>query len=301
MSNTASKLREVRFYTALDPYYYTVDNRPLQDLNENMAVICNTIDLIEGGSDRAVYSAATIAATSVGEEVFVGEFEYTGGLVLNVLNGYMVTNSIFNVDNQSFKVPTIALHDTPTRFLNIAASTTPGRKVKYLIQGSMDEANETSHIPTSKSLARVAKLSLKKSAEYIDTSTEPTLTPDAGCISLASFVLSYGQTAITAADIKKIAWVLPSDLRAINTAGPVTLSSARINKVQHAVTLAKGASKVTLAGSSIDLSLGAGSIDVFVTGVYQTSFNINTSDNSITLGGTMPQAGEVNVVQRKIS
>lgn len=301
MSNTASKLREVRFYTALDPYYYTTDNRPLQDLNENMGVLCNVIDLIEGGSDRAVYSAATIAASSVGENVFVGELEYTGGLVLTVLNGYFITNSIYNIDNQTFKVPKIALHDTPTRFLSISASTTPGRKVKYLIQGRMDEANETSHIAASASLAKVARLSIKRSGEYIDTSTEPTITADEGCVALASFVLSYGQTAITKADITRLAWVLPSDLRAIAAAGPVKLSSARFTKVQHVVTLAKGASKVALNGSSIDLTLGAGSIDVYVTGVFQTSFTINTGDNSITLGGVMPQAGEVNIVQRKIS
>ena len=300
MSSTASKLKDVRFYTALDPYYYTIDNRPLQDIADNISTLCTEIDLILGGSDRAVYASSTIAASSVGDNVFVGELEFPGGLLLNVLNGYLVSNSVYDLNNQTFKVPSIALHDTPTHFIDIAASTTPGRKVKYLLQGRMDEPNAESHIPASTSLAKVAKLTLKKSGEYIDTASDPVITPDDGYVAIASFVLSYGQTVLTASNITKLNLVSPSDLKAIAMAGPVKLSAARFKKVQYTTTLAKGASKVSLNDSGIDLSLGDGSIDVYVTGVFQSTFTINTSDNSITLGGTMPQAGEVNIVQTKI-
>ena len=300
MSNTVSKMKQVRFYTALDPYYYTVDNRPLQDINDNITTLCHEIDLIVGGSDRAAHAAATVAASSVGENVFVADLEFPGGLLLTVKHGYMVRSSQIDINNPTFQVPTLALHDKPTRFLDIQASTTPGRRVKYLIQGRMDEPNENSRIPASTSLAKVATLTIKKSAEYVDTAGEPTLAPDANHLAIASFTLGYGQTSLTAADIKSLSWVSSTDLSRITKLGPIGLADSRIVKVQYPVTIAKGVSKISLNGSNIDTSYGKDSIDVYVTGVYQTSFTMNTSDNSISLGGAMVQSGEVNVVQRKI-
>lgn len=300
MANTASKMKQVRFYTALDPYYYTVDNRPLQDINDNITTLCNEIDLIVGGSDRAAHAAASIAASSIGENVFVADLEFPGGLLLTVKHGYMVMSSSIDINNPNFKLPTMALHDRPTRFLDIQASTTPGRRVKYLIQGRMDEPNENSRIPASTSLAKVATLTIKKSAEYVDTAGEPTLTPDANHLAIASFTLGYGQTTLAQSDIKALSWISSTNLRSIAQLGPISLADSRIVKVQYPVTVAKGVSKISLNGSSIDLSYGKDSIDVYVTGVYQTSFTANTSDNSITLGGAMVQNGEVNIVQRKI-
>ena len=300
MANTASKMKQVRFYTALDPYYYTVDNRPLQDINDNITTLCNEIDLIVGGSDRAAHAAASIAASSIGENVFVADLEFPGGLLLTVKHGYMVMSSSIDINNPNFKLPTMALHDRPTRFLDIQASTTPGRRVKYLIQGRMDEPNENSRIPASTSLAKVATLTIKKSAEYVDTAGEPTLTPDANHLAIASFTLGYGQTTLAQSDIKALSWISSTNLRSIAKLGPISLADSRIVKVQYPVTVAKGVSKISLNGSSIDLSYGKDSIDVYITGVYQTSFTANTSDNSITLGGAMVQNGEVNIVQRKI-
>ena len=37
-------LTEVRLYTEFDPYFYTVDNRPLQDLKERDDALADAID-----------------------------------------------------------------------------------------------------------------------------------------------------------------------------------------------------------------------------------------------------------------
>ncbi len=39
-----TSLTEVRYYTAADPYYYTVDNRPIQDLNDRDDAIADELD-----------------------------------------------------------------------------------------------------------------------------------------------------------------------------------------------------------------------------------------------------------------
>lgn len=78
---TASKLTAVRFYTPLDPYYYTVDNRPLQDLHQNMLTICNELDLVTGGADRSALGAAATAMSIIGLDQFAGLLSYPGDSV----------------------------------------------------------------------------------------------------------------------------------------------------------------------------------------------------------------------------
>jgi hypothetical protein len=42
--STAISLGTVRFYTNQDVYHWTVDNRPLQDLSSNDAILANAIN-----------------------------------------------------------------------------------------------------------------------------------------------------------------------------------------------------------------------------------------------------------------
>lgn len=41
---TLSSLTPIRYYTSEDPYHYTVDNRPLQDLASNAETLAQSID-----------------------------------------------------------------------------------------------------------------------------------------------------------------------------------------------------------------------------------------------------------------
>lgn len=62
----SASLTQVRLYTALDPYYYTIDNRPLQDLIANQNVISG------GGGDsaRRAVLLAQLATTDVFRTLF---------------------------------------------------------------------------------------------------------------------------------------------------------------------------------------------------------------------------------------
>lgn len=55
--STSSALGAVRYYTKDDPYFYTVDNRPLQDLAANILIVANALDNAFSGS--ATFTAVT--------------------------------------------------------------------------------------------------------------------------------------------------------------------------------------------------------------------------------------------------
>ena len=298
---TASKLTAVRFYTPLDPYYYTVDNRPLQDLHQNMLTICNELDLVTGGAGRSALGAAATAMSIVGLDQFAGLLSYPGGLRLKFMFGYMVQSQIIDPQDPDFKIPVLGIHDKPTTFSNIQASSTPGRRIKYLVQARMDEPTENDRVPSNNSLIKVCRLSIKNTAEYVETGNEPGLAPDSGQIPVLSFTLGYGQTSLTAADIKMLNMKDMSKLIAIGTLGPVSLADSRITKIRHEVSLAKGDQVINVgAVAGMDLGLGKDSIEVYVSGLYQTTFTINATAKTVSLGGPMVQNGTVLIQQTKI-
>lgn len=298
---TASKLTPVRFYTPLDPYYYTVDNRPLQDMHQNILTVCNELDLVTGGADRSALGAAAAAMSIIGVDQFAGLLSFPGGLRLKFNFGYMVQGAIIDAQDPEFKIPVLGVHDKPTTFSNIQASSTPGRRIKYLVQARLDEPTENDRVPSNNSLIKVCRLSIKNTAEYVETSTEPGLAPDSGQIPVLSFTLAYGQTSLAATDVKLLNMKDMNKLIQIGTQGPIALSDARLQRVRHEVSLAKGDQVINVAAvAGLDLSLGKDSLEVYVSGLYQTYFTLNTTAKTISLGGPMVQNGTVLILQTKI-
>lgn len=298
---TASKLTPVRFYTPLDPYYYTVDNRPLQDMHQNILTVCNELDLVTGGADRSALGAAAAAMSIIGVDQFAGLLSFPGGLRLKFNFGYMVQGAIIDAQDPEFKIPVLGVHDKPTTFSNIQASSTPGRRIKYLVQARLDEPTENDRVPSNNSLIKVCRLSIKNTAEYVETSTEPGLAPDSGQIPVLSFTLAYGQTSLAATDVTLLNMKDMNKLIQIGTQGPIALSDARLQRVRHEVSLAKGDQVINVAAvAGLDLSLGKDSLEVYVSGLYQTYFTLNTTAKTISLGGPMVQNGTVLILQTKI-
>lgn len=59
----SNALGAVRYYTKDDPYFYTVDNRPLQDLAANTLILANTMDtMLNGTVDFNKISVFTVSA-----------------------------------------------------------------------------------------------------------------------------------------------------------------------------------------------------------------------------------------------
>lgn len=147
-------LTKVRFYTPFDPYYYSVDNRPLQDLSANVIVATQG-----GDSARRAALISQLAASSWAKDAFATtnpagavtglEVSSPGQGILQIAPG-----SIFIKERVSTNVATeIIKHGfnlQNTNFL-IPAPVNPGTSVVYLIQVKFQsltsDAMETSSLP----------------------------------------------------------------------------------------------------------------------------------------------------------
>lgn len=302
MATTQSKLKQVRYYTNLDPYYVDVDNRPLKDMTDNINILADQLDITKGSFNRGSLAAAAIGIQFATDQAFVGNLYFPGGLNLNVLFGYLIQTIPFDIDNPYFRVPTMAIHDSPTNLTNLAAPKTVGTSIKYLLQGYMEEATALSIVPGVDSLTKVARFSIKSSGEYASTAAEPIMYPDTGCTAVLSFVIHYGQTNLTANDITAIHWIDQSNISDLVTGQSKTkLENARFRKFRASQMVQKGSKLVNLTGfPDIDLSYGKDSLDVYVTGVHQTNFSIDTVNHTVILGGELDYDSEVTVVQTRV-
>lgn len=302
MATTQSKLKQVRYYTNLDAYYVDVDNRPLKDIGDNLNILADQLDITKGSFNRGSLAAAAIGIQFATDQAFVGNLFFPGGLNLNILFGYLIQTIPYDIDNPYFRVPTMAIHDEPTNLVNVAAPKTTGKSIKYLVQGYMEEATATSVVPGVDSLTKVARFSLKSSGEYDSTAAEPIMYADSGCTGVVSFVVKFGQTGLTANDITAIHWIDQSNISDLVTGQSKTkLENARFRKFRASQTVQKGSKLVNLTGfPDIDLSYGKDSLDVYITGVHQTNYSIDTVNHTVILGGELDYDSEVTVVQSRI-
>jgi len=302
MSTTQSKLKQVRYYTNLDPYYVDVDNRPLKDIMDNMNILADQLDITKGSFNRGSLAAASIGVQFSANEGFVGNLYFPGGLSLNVLFGYLIQSVPYDNNNTFFRVPTMAVHDSPTNLTNVAAPVTAGKNIKYLLQGYMEEADATSIVPGVDSLTKVCRFALKSSGEYTATGAEPIIYPDTGNTAVLSFIVKFGQTALTEENIVGINWVDQSNISdLVNGQSQTKLEKARFAKARANITVPLGSKIVDLSGrSDFDWSLGKDSFEVFLTGVNQVNFSIDPVLFRIILGGELTYAADVQVVQTKI-
>lgn len=150
-----SNYAPVRFYTQLDPYYYTVDNRPLQDLEANIKAART------GGGDSARRAAAILGLniSAVMSDLYSTPDRTTIATGLDVFRpsanvarigpGAVYDSRTINTTNTD-KVLKQALITESTNF-NVPAPVTTGTSIVYTVVGDFVElvdANlSTSHIP----------------------------------------------------------------------------------------------------------------------------------------------------------
>lgn len=302
MATTQSKLKQVRYYTNLDPYYVDVDNRPLKDISDNIGILADQLDITKGAFNRGSLAAASIGIQFSMDQAFVGNLYFPGGLNLNILFGYLVQTTPFDIDNPYFRVPTMAVHEEPTNLINLAAPGTAGKSIKYLVQAYMEEATAASIVPGVDSLTKVARFAIKSSGEYTSTNAEPIIYPDTGNTACFSFVIKFGQTSLTKNDITAIHWIDQSNISDLVTGQSKTkLENARFRKYRASQTVPKGSKIFSTVGfPNIDLSYGKDSLEVYVTGVHQTNFSIDTALHQVILGGELDYDSEVTVVQTRV-
>lgn len=301
MANVTDQLVDVRFYTNLDPYHYTIDNRPLQDLNTNVLLIAEASDAASGGADRAALSGASLGysmlgfgglvnttGTAANAPYFVDRGMYSGKSVVDGLRIYFehgfatVKTSGGTIGGRAYDLPALAIHDT----IADLQFTPGGAGQTYLVQGKWRDSTTTDRVPSGQSPVLVLEISLKASP----LGQPPLL--DAGAIAIMRVDLPAGTTVLTDSNITYL------NYRDINQTSNV-LDRAKISYNEYVTNLSSGLQNISLNGTDIDPDK-IDSVEIFIQGVNQFNWTYNSANNQITLESPLTEDASVRVRQTVI-
>jgi hypothetical protein len=196
-------------YTQYDPYFYTVDNRPLGDLNGNDGLLATSAD---AGRISTLINAL---GNSVLFQGLYGTNQFMTGLALSNPSANTVRVGVGAVFQQtaidsgiSNQVMKMGMHPTTVDF-SILAPTSLSNNVVYLIEGRyMDFGpNTSSGFPYfDQTNARLPETLLQgelqlqiKAGTQAPAGTELPPATDAGWFPIYNVTVAYGSTTFTAA------------------------------------------------------------------------------------------------------
>lgn len=138
-----SNYSSVRFYTAQDPYFYTVDNRPLQDLEDNLK------ETRSGGGDASRRAAALLALnlSAMYSELIATHGRLTAITGLQVIKTGNNSVRISSGSYYEFRSTSESVLNTMMKQallsksvdFNIASPVTGGTSIVYTIEGTFLE------------------------------------------------------------------------------------------------------------------------------------------------------------------
>lgn len=210
---TSDQLQEVRYYTALDPYYYTVDNRPLTDLNANTLSLAQGVDAAKNAS--LVGSVATGILTSglIGnDDVLVSDITLPGGLTVSLSQGFLATKrAISTVDTRQITKLSLLVDGYSN---TLAGPVGAGNSIVHLIQmRHVDVTTGTDGLPqydpfnphaTGSIMTGVVEVSVKSGVEAT-TSTEVAPTADAGWVGILEVTIADTTVNLTTDNLNILA------------------------------------------------------------------------------------------------
>lgn len=195
-----------RFLTALDPYYYEVDNRPLLDLAARDDAIRDNINAINSAQQIITAAAGFIARGYTSQNNSIGRLSYPGGLVLSVDRAFLTQETqISGTDTRTF--PKIALSENPKTFTFTAPATNFYRT--YSIQAKVDTPDSTlpffdstaGNIQSTTQVGSITWLLKQSGVDQSDLSTLSYPSVDAGYIEIMKVTIPGGVSSITQAQL----------------------------------------------------------------------------------------------------
>lgn len=146
-SSTPSSLTTVRLYTELDPYYYTVDNRPLQDLQTNSNSLASASDAARRGVlIEALKSSAVHAGLfGTGQSVVGLRASVASSSTVSVTPGAMMLPGTISAGDLTPILRIASSHTTLT--LNTPGPVTLGQEMTYIVQAAFTEFTNTTSYP----------------------------------------------------------------------------------------------------------------------------------------------------------
>lgn len=146
--STSDLFQVIRYYTAFDPYFYTVDNRPLTDLAANLDSTAQGVDAAKAAASVDGLALGLLARGLVGDSsLLVSDLSYPGGLTLRLSPGFFTSQEqISSVDSRLMTKMAMLVEDHDLAF---AAPGSAGNSINYLVQCRyVDVDTGTDNLPT---------------------------------------------------------------------------------------------------------------------------------------------------------
>lgn len=286
-----NQLADVRFYGPLDPYYYTVDNRPLTDLDNNIRLLASATDASAGSAERAALGVATAAYSQLGygkivggdpirqgQGMFSSNYELFGS-TLQITHGYLV-HPVDRGGIPSYVEPVVAIHDAVT-------SITPQVGRGGTVQVTYRDSTNSDRVPSGQSPVQVAVVTFKQG-------TGPGIfpIPDANNIAIMHIDVPPGATQLEEQYITKI------NMKTVAETSDL-IGRSKITYTSHVLTMSSGATTINLSSTPID-NTRIDSVEVFVQGVNQFDWTYNSGSNQIVLAAPLSESAEVRVRQSNL-
>lgn len=189
---TEDELGVVRIYTNEDPYHYTVDNRPINDLDQNVKEIANSSDAARIAGILESLSSTVLESTIVNRDnrlvgldaILAGDGEYTLG------RGVFLFEAPFSAEYpQSVLKKAVLFNDLP---IAIAKGPYAGSEIKTLIQVRYADLEvgdpipfgdvESVYLPSSITFGKLEVSTVQSATAPVGTAVNPVA--DAGWIPL---------------------------------------------------------------------------------------------------------------------
>lgn len=132
-SSTSTQIGEVRYYTEFDPYYYTIDNRPLEDLAGNVGLSGKAADAARIAALITSLGQCASEAGLLGMAKQVSGVQATAGAgTVTVSPGVLYTIEAINTSESRQVLKKAALPFVAT--VSAPSPLTLGKEVYYLIE-----------------------------------------------------------------------------------------------------------------------------------------------------------------------
>lgn len=281
MKNTSTFFTDVRYYGPLDPYFYSVDNRPLGDLANNITQTAVGVDSVRNLHETLAYSVGAFLGASAGTYgTFLSPRPTLSNLSLTVPEGIVIKElaaSQLDTTVVSKLAPTAAFNYTFTAPANSGESQVFVLEAAFvnIVGGEVVPILDTSNPQTlDNNLTGVGTLQvIAGTSATTGTETAPAVT--SGFFPLMKVTIANGQSSISEADVEysNLFWMFSDSLRVLNGGGMVTSRQT----VLRGPVDGSGNPSLISAGSGLAVNFSASSqVDIcFARGYSQArAFNI---------------------------
>lgn len=265
--STKDNLNIVRYHTGLDVYHYSVDNRPLVDLRQNVERVCSSVDATISASNMLSLVDGFITRAVATPNTAIGVINYSGSMDITIQRAVITQELAASVSDTRI-IPTIGIRQEPETF-SFTAPLAVGQLTTWIIQARVVPATTAiplydNSLPDMSSSTRTGEIEwqlVQGAAQAISPSpTFPSTT--GGWIEVLRIITYYNTAQITPSLIQMTGFKLEGEFGGGTSSG----SEYSIAKYSHTISSATD----TVTGITVNCDYGI----VFVDGIYQPDVTV---------------------------